>query len=148
MCAPTFAILSSKNAVRQNPDIIEDFFRICRRWIFILTVCSCSVWDVFELQYLSHSSFRCSEKAIDILLKHPRIEDVLKCSLICCASNSHQAGHAVFAFWSAFLEMGAKVWVDRVYFTSSFETFRNFKKFTKNMKKFEKIIKIWKIWEN
>ncbi|XP_055339539.1 transportin-3-like [Paramacrobiotus metropolitanus] len=81
LCSPTFTILTSEGSVRQHPDLVDDFFRLCRR--------TC-------------------ERSIATFVLHRQIDEIMKCSLICCASSNQQASHSVFSAWSAFLSNGYK----------------------------------------
>ncbi|GAU97960.1 hypothetical protein RvY_09174-2 [Ramazzottius varieornatus] len=75
----TFNLLNSENAVRQNPDIVADYFRTCKRL---------------------------AEKAFIVLVLHPRLQDIMRFSLLCSESTSQEANHAVFAFWESLLQAG------------------------------------------
>lgn len=70
---PTFQLLQAENGLRHHPDTVDDFFRLCARYI---------------------------QRAPIPFLRSPGIPPILECGLLACSLDHKEANTSVMKFFS------------------------------------------------
>ncbi|GAB0086294.1 transportin-3 [Sergentomyia squamirostris] len=76
---PTFTMLQVENGLRNHPDTVDDFFRLCSR-------------------YLQRSPVE--------FLQSPMITSIIQCALLACSLDHHDANISVMKFFTNLLHCG------------------------------------------
>ncbi|XP_065159262.1 transportin-3 [Atheta coriaria] len=76
---PTFQLLQAENGLRHHPDTVDDFFRLCARYI---------------------------QRAPIPFLRSPGIPPILECGLLACSLDHKEANTSVMKFFSDLINTG------------------------------------------